>query len=64
VLHLMFVVLYGMFVTCTQFLYVVKYYSIGDLYTIKLDLFSIWRLYRRIWISGTNKEDEDEDITF
>jgi hypothetical protein len=43
-------------VTCTQFVYVVKYYSIGDSYTMKLDLFCIWRLYRQIWISGTNKD--------
>jgi hypothetical protein len=34
--------------------YVVKYYSIGALHTKKLDLFYIWRLYRRIWISGAN----------
>jgi hypothetical protein len=40
---------------CTQFVYAVKYYSIGDLYTKKLDLFYIWRLYPQIWISGTNK---------
>jgi hypothetical protein len=35
---------------------VVKYYSIGDSYKIKLDLFYIWRLYGQIWISGTNKD--------
>jgi hypothetical protein len=29
---------YGIFVMCMQFVYVVKYYSIGDLYTIKLVL--------------------------
>jgi hypothetical protein len=49
-----FVVLYV--VTCTQFGYVVKYYSIGDLCRIKLDLFYIWRLCCQIWISGTNKD--------
>jgi hypothetical protein len=43
-------------VTCTQIVYVVKYYSIRDFYTIKLDLCHIWRLYRQIWISGTNKD--------
>jgi hypothetical protein len=43
---------YGMSVTCTQFVYVVKYYSSDDLYMIKLDLFYIWRLYRQILISG------------
>jgi hypothetical protein len=42
-------------VTHMQFVYVVKYYSIGDL-MIKLDLFYIWRLYCQIWISGTNKD--------
>jgi hypothetical protein len=41
---------------CTPFVYVVKYYGIGDLYTIKLDLFYICRLYHQIWISGTNKD--------
>jgi hypothetical protein len=50
--------LYGMLLRCMQFVYVVKYYSIENLYTIKLDLFYIWRLYRQVWISGTNKGDE------
>jgi hypothetical protein len=45
-----------MFVTSIQFVYVVKYFSTYDLYMIKLDLFYIWRLYRQIWISGTNKD--------
>jgi hypothetical protein len=42
--------------TCRQFVYAVTYYSIGDLYTIKLYLFYIWRLYHQIWTSGTNKD--------
>jgi hypothetical protein len=45
-----------MFLMCTQFVYVVKCYIIGDLYMIKLDLFYIWRVYRQIWIYGTNKD--------
>jgi hypothetical protein len=36
--------------------FVAKYYSIGDLYMITLDLLYIWTLYRQIWISGTNKD--------
>jgi hypothetical protein len=32
--YLVFIIVY-MFVTCTQIVYVVKYYSIGDLYTIR-----------------------------
>jgi hypothetical protein len=43
-------------VTSTQFVYVFKYHRTGNLYTIKLDLFYIWRLYRQLWISGTNKD--------
>jgi hypothetical protein len=49
------VVVYGVLVMCTQFVYEVKNYSISDLYTIILDLFCIWRLYHQIWISGTSK---------
>jgi hypothetical protein len=55
VLHLIFITVYGI-LWHTQFVSVVKYYCIGDLYTIKLDLFHIWRLYHQIWISGTNKD--------
>jgi hypothetical protein len=58
VLYLIFIVVYGMLLRCTQFVYVVKYYSTENLYTVKLDLFYIWRLYRQIWISGTNKGDQ------
>jgi hypothetical protein len=54
--YLIFIDVYVMFVMCTQFLYVVKYQSIVDLYTIKLDLLYVWRLYHQIWISGTNKD--------
>jgi hypothetical protein len=45
-------------VMCTQFVYVVKYISIGHLYSyvIELDLFYIWKLYRQILISGTNQD--------
>jgi hypothetical protein len=45
-------------VTCTQFVYVVKYYRIGDIYTMILALFYIWSLYHQIlvWIYGTNKD--------
>jgi hypothetical protein len=56
VLYLIFIVVYGLFVMCTQFVYVAKYYSIGDLYVIELDLFYIWRLNNQMWISGTNKD--------
>jgi hypothetical protein len=33
-------------------------YGTGDLYTIELDLLYIWRLYRQLWISGTNINDD------
>jgi hypothetical protein len=49
VLHLIFIVVYGMFVTSAQFVYVVKCCSTDDLYMIKHG-------YRQIRTSGRNKD--------